>query len=51
MARYEENAYFQRMLKNTGHTRNELHEVLGEDHGGMGQQGNKLALEFIRNLS
>ncbi|MDF3130019.1 alpha/beta hydrolase [Kiritimatiellaeota bacterium B1221] len=50
MGRYEENAYFLRMLRNTGHTHNELHEIKGKDHGGMGAQGNQLALEFIRKL-
>jgi acetyl esterase/lipase len=48
--RYEENAYFQRMLQVAGHEHNELHELPGIDHGGVESAGHQHTLEFIRRI-
>jgi len=48
LGRYEENAFFQRMLKVAGHTQNELHELKGRDHGGVEAPGHALLLDFVR---
>lgn len=48
LGRYEENAFFQRMLRLAGHTRNELHELKGRDHAGVEAPGHALLLDFIR---
>ena len=46
--RYEENAYFWRMLKASGHPRVYLEELDGFDHGGMLAPASLLALAFLR---
>jgi acetyl esterase/lipase len=50
MGRYEENAYFHRMLKLVGHEANELHELPGRDHGGVGGDGMPYMISFIQKL-
>lgn len=47
LGRYEENAYFQRMLKVSGHTNSTLYEIQGYGHS-MVPPGMPLMLEFIR---
>lgn len=51
LGRYEENAFFQRMLKVAGHTQNALHELKGRDHGGVESPGHALLLDFVRRTS
>ncbi len=46
--RYEENAYFWRMLQLSGHQHVELHELDGFDHGSMVGPAALLALRWIR---
>ncbi|MEL7159617.1 MAG: alpha/beta hydrolase [Bacteroidota bacterium] len=46
--RYEETAYFWRMLTASGHERVELHELDGFDHGSMVGPAALLALRWIR---
>ena len=46
--RYEENAYFWRMLKLAGHPNTWLYEMQGFDHGGMARPAAILTLDFIR---
>ncbi len=46
--RYEENAYFWRMLKLAGHPNTWLYEMQGFDHGGMARPASILTLDFIR---
>ncbi len=45
--RYEEQAYFWRMLKLVGHPDVTLYELDGYDHGGMAQPGFPLLLRFV----
>ncbi len=45
--RYEETAYFWRMMKLAGHKDITLYELDGYDHGGMARPGHPLAVEFI----
>jgi acetyl esterase/lipase len=47
--RYEENAYFWRMLKEIGHKKVELLELQGYDHGGMAEPAHPLLIKFIRD--
>lgn len=49
--RYEENAYFWRMMKVAGHTNTALHELPGFDHGKMAEPALPLLLEFIAKHS
>ncbi len=49
--RYEENAYFWRMLKEVGHPSVRILELQGYDHGGMARPGFPLLLEFVRDHS
>ena len=49
--RYEENAYFWRMLKVAGHSQAELHELKGLDHGGVEGPAHAHLLRFIREHS
>ncbi|MBU0679293.1 MAG: alpha/beta hydrolase [Verrucomicrobia bacterium] len=49
--RYEENAYFQRMMKVVGHADNELHELKGRDHGGVEAPAHSLLLEFLKRIN
>ena len=46
--RYEENAYFQRMMKNGGHKNTSLDELQGFDHGAMVEPGALLILKYIK---
>lgn len=46
--RYEENAYFWRMMQLSGHPAVYLEEMQGFDHGGMAEPASLLALRFIR---
>lgn len=48
MGRYEENAYFWRMLKIAGHRDVTLREIPGATHGGMPEPGLPLLVEFVR---
>lgn len=47
--RYEESAYFWRMLKEVGHSKVQLLELQGYDHGGMVAPGLPLLLKFVRD--
>ncbi len=51
LGRYEENAYFWRMLKLAGHPDLERHELPGRDHGGVEAPGHALLLAFIRRVT
>lgn len=48
LGRYEENAYLWRMMKETGHTKSELLELQGYDHGHMVEPALPLLVRFIR---
>jgi acetyl esterase/lipase len=48
MGRYEENAYFWRMLKLVGHKDVTLHELGGFSHGGMPEPAFPLVLKFMQ---
>ncbi|KAA5544697.1 alpha/beta hydrolase [Roseiconus nitratireducens] len=50
VGRYEENAYFWRMLKVVGHPDVTLYELDGYDHGGMADPAHALTLKFIRRI-
>ena len=47
LGRYEENAYFWRMMKVVGHQSTELRELPGFDHGKMAEPGFPLLLQFM----
>ncbi|MCG8600230.1 MAG: carboxylesterase family protein [Verrucomicrobiales bacterium] len=47
MGRYEETAYFWRMMQEVGHPDTTLAELEGFDHGGMPEPGFPLMLEFM----
>ncbi len=47
--RYEENAYFVRMLRLNGHKDVTFYEVDGFDHGDMSQPGHILLLKYIKD--
>ena len=49
--RYEEQAYFWRMLKLTGHPDVTLYEMQGYDHGSMPQPAYKILKDHIRRLT
>ncbi len=49
--RYEETAYFWRMLREAGNTDIELLELQGYDHGGMAEPSFPLLLRFLRETS
>ena len=51
LGRYEENAFFLRMLRLAGHKDNILHELPGHDHAATGPAGNRILLEFVRQRS
>ncbi len=51
LGRYEENAYFWRMLKVVGHPNAELHELQGYNHGQMAIPAHPLLLQFVRKHS
>ncbi|MCH2179919.1 MAG: alpha/beta hydrolase [Mariniblastus sp.] len=48
LGRYEENAYFWRMMKVNGHPQIILHELDGHNHGEMVEPAHRLLLGFIR---
>jgi acetyl esterase/lipase len=48
LGRYEETAYLWRMMKEVGHTRTELHELSGFDHGQMAEPAHLLLLRFVK---
>ncbi|WP_236254575.1 alpha/beta hydrolase [Mucisphaera calidilacus] len=48
LGRYEENAYFWRMMRVVGHERTELRELKGFNHGEMVEPGLPLLLKFVR---
>ena len=50
LGRYEENAYFWRMMRIVGHTRTELHELPGLDHGGVEKPAQDFLLKFVRKI-
>ena len=47
LGRYEETAYFWRMLKEVGHSKSEILELQGFNHGQMVEPGHLLLLRFI----
>ena len=49
LGRYEEVAYFARMMKVAGHERTELRELQGFDHGGMVDPAHHLLLRWVRD--
>jgi acetyl esterase/lipase len=51
LGRYEENAYFQRMLKVVGHRDTTLVELPGTDHGTMVRPALPLLLDFVRRVA
>ncbi len=48
--RYEENAFFRRMLLVAGHPHVELHELKGADHGGVEAPGHAYLIDFINRI-
>jgi acetyl esterase/lipase len=48
LGRYEETAYFWRMLKEVGHKQVDLLELQGYDHGGMAEPGFPLLVKFVK---
>jgi len=50
LGRYEESAYFWRMLKLVGHPSVEIYELQGFDHGSMQKPAHPLLLNFIRKI-
>jgi acetyl esterase/lipase len=51
LGRYEETAYFWRMLKVAGHPDVELVELMGYDHSGMAEPAFPRLIEFVRKRS
>ncbi len=47
LGRYEENAYFWRMMKEVGHPNCELYELEGFNHGQMAEPAHLLLLKFV----
>ncbi len=50
LGRYEETAYFWRMMQEVDHPNTELFELEGYDHGGMAEPAHPLLLKFVRSL-
>ncbi len=50
LGRYEENAYFWRMMQIAGHPNVKLHELGGFKHGNMTQAGHYITVRYIRDL-
>lgn len=50
LGRYEENAYFWRMMKEAGHEKTKLYELDGFDHGGMASPAFEILLNEIKTL-
>ncbi|AHM59618.1 alpha/beta hydrolase [Flammeovirgaceae bacterium 311] len=51
LGRYEENAYFMRMMKLAGHKETVLYELDGFDHGGMAHPAFPLLLKEVNRIS
>jgi acetyl esterase/lipase len=51
LGRYEENAYFWRMMKVVGHQQVEIFELDGYNHGQMAKPAHPLLLKFVRRIS
>ena len=51
LGRYEENAYFWRMMKVVGHQQVEIIELDGYNHGQMAKPAHPLLLTFVRRIS
>lgn len=51
LGRYEENAYFARMLQVSGHEDVTLHELDGFNHGGMVKPALSLVVEFAKRIT
>jgi len=51
LGRYEENAYFQRMMKLVGHPEIELVQIPGADHAGVTPPSHLLLLKFVKKHS
>ena len=51
LGRYEENAYFWRMMKEAGHPQTELFELEGYNHGGMAEPAHPLLLRFVKETT
>jgi acetyl esterase/lipase len=49
LGRYEETAYFWRMMQEIGHPNTELYELEGFDHGAMAEPAHPLLLRFVRS--
>lgn len=49
LGRYEENAYLWRMMKESGHTKTEIYEIQGYDHGQMADPAFPILLRFLRS--
>ncbi|MEY5011029.1 MAG: hypothetical protein RLZZ253_2168, partial [Verrucomicrobiota bacterium] len=49
LGRYEENAYFWRMMKVAGHKNIQLRELQGFDHSRMADPAMPLLLEFVKD--
>lgn len=50
LGRYEENAYFKRMMQITGHTGTELYELKGMDHPHVERPGHAYLLQFVKKV-
>jgi len=50
LGRYEENAYFWRMLQVVGHPDVTLYEMDGYNHGGMAEPAHPLLLRFVKRI-
>lgn len=48
LGRYEENAYFWRMMQVVGHPETTLYELDGFNHGGMASPAHPLLVQFVR---
>ena len=51
LGRYEENAYFWRMMQEVGHPDTTLRELEGFDHGKMPEPAFPLLLQFMKSHS
>ena len=51
LGRYEENAYFWRMMQLVGHTDCRLHELGGFNHSSMQRPAHELLVEFVSEIS
>lgn len=49
--RYEENAYMYRMMLVAGHTRTELYELQGFDHGSMADPAFNILINYLREAA